>query len=204
MSAAATAAIGPGSSAWASSGRPRRASTGIAWRRSDSATPGNSSTPDGTRKHLNPRTPAAASPSSAPALPGTTPPQKPQSTRHPAARAAWRLASRAATEVVAGMLLSGMSTIVVMPPAAAARVAVANPSHSVRPGSFTCTWVSTSPGIRQASPASTVSSAAGASSGATTAAMRPPATTTAAARSPWGNTTRCERMTRSGRVPLMP
>lgn len=36
-----------------------------------------------------------------------------------------------------------MSTIVVTPPAAAARVAVAKPSHSVRPGSLTCTWVST-------------------------------------------------------------
>ena len=32
------------------------------------------------------------------------------------------------------------------PPAAAARVAVAKPSHSVRPGSLTWTWVSTSPG----------------------------------------------------------
>ena len=39
-----------------------------------------------------------------------------------------------------------MSIRVVTPPAAAARVAVANPSHSVRPGSFTCTCVSTRPG----------------------------------------------------------
>jgi len=39
-----------------------------------------------------------------------------------------------------------MSTIVVMPPAAAARVAVSKPSHSVRPGSLTCTCVSTRPG----------------------------------------------------------
>jgi hypothetical protein len=44
------------------------------------------------------------------------------------------------------MLLSGMSASEVTPPAAAARVAVAKPSHSVRPGSFTCTWLSTSPG----------------------------------------------------------
>jgi hypothetical protein len=34
---------------------------------------------------------------------------------------------------------SGMSTMVVTPPAAAALVAVQYPSHSVRPGSFTCT-----------------------------------------------------------------
>ena len=32
------------------------------------------------------------------------------------------------------MLLSGMSTSVVTPPAAAARVAVSKPSHAVRPG----------------------------------------------------------------------
>jgi hypothetical protein len=37
------------------------------------------------------------------------------------------------TVVVGGIELSGMSTIVVKPPAAAADVAVRNPSHSVRP-----------------------------------------------------------------------
>jgi hypothetical protein len=36
-----------------------------------------------------------------------------------------------------------MSTRVVMPPAAAARVAVQKPSQWVRPGSLTWTWVST-------------------------------------------------------------
>ena len=46
-----------------------------------------------------------------------------------------------------------MSTIVVTPPAAAARVAVAKPSHSVRPGSLTCTWLSTSPGSSTSSSA---------------------------------------------------
>ena len=39
-----------------------------------------------------------------------------------------------------------MSTIVVTPPAIAARVAEAKPSQWVRPGSLTCTWLSTSPG----------------------------------------------------------
>ena len=38
--------------------------------------------------------------------------------------------------------------------AAAARVAVAKPSHSVRPGSFTCTWLSTRPGNSTSSSAS--------------------------------------------------
>ena len=51
-----------------------------------------------------------------------------------------------ATVVVAGMLLSGISISVVTPPAAAACVAVQNPSHSVRPGSLMCTCVSTRPG----------------------------------------------------------
>ncbi len=46
--------------------------------------------------------------------------------------------------------------IVVTPPAAAARVAVAKPSHSVRPGSLTCTWVSTRPGSSARSPRSTL------------------------------------------------
>ena len=59
-----------------------------------------------------------------------------------------------ATVVVAGTLLSGMSTIVVTPPAAAARVAVSNPSHSVRPGSLTWTCVSTMPGEMTRSPKS--------------------------------------------------
>ena len=58
------------------------------------------------------------------------------------------------------MLLSGMSTTVVTPPAAAARVADAKPSHSVRPGSLTCTWVSTRPGSSTtSSPSSTTSRA---------------------------------------------
>lgn len=49
---------------------------------------------------------------------------------------------------------SGMSTIVVIPPDAAACVAVANPSQSVLPGSLTWTWLSTTPGITTRSPAS--------------------------------------------------
>ncbi len=57
----------------------------------------------------------------------------------PLPSAAVRLDSSAATDVVAGMELSGMSQMVVTPPTAAARVAVANPSHSVRPGSLTWT-----------------------------------------------------------------
>jgi hypothetical protein len=106
---------------------------------------GNSGTPLSIMKHLTPNTPASCRAPSSPSLPGTAPPQNPTSTAH-WPRAAARLTSRAATSSVGGSELSGMSTIVVTPPAAAARVAVAKPSHSVRPGSLTCTWVSTRPG----------------------------------------------------------
>lgn len=44
---------------------------------------------------------------------------------------------------------------VVTPPDAAARVPVAKPSHSVRPGSFKWTWASTRPGSKSFEPWST-------------------------------------------------
>ena len=112
----------------------------------------NSSTPEGSRKHLKPTTPASCSGRRLARLPGTAPPQNATSIASwPAAAAC--LARSAGTVTVGGMLFSGMSTIVVTPPAAAAAVAVAKPSHSVRPGSFTCTWLSTSPGSSTSSPA---------------------------------------------------
>ena len=68
-------------------------------------------------------------------MPGTAPPQNATSTAHcPSAAATF--SRSASTVVVTGEEFSGMSQIVVTPPASAARVAVANPSHSVRPGSF--------------------------------------------------------------------
>ena len=82
---------------------------------------------------MNPTTPASCSGRSEASLPGTAPPQNATSTQHFPAVAA-RFSSSAATDVVGGSELSGMSQIVVTPPAAAALVAVANPSHSVRPG----------------------------------------------------------------------
>ena len=103
---------------------------------------------------MNPTTPASSSGASSARFPGTAPPQNATSTAHcPAAAASF--SRNAATETVTGTEFSGMSQIVVTPPASAARVAVANPSHSVRPGSFTCTCVSTSPGSRASSPRST-------------------------------------------------
>jgi hypothetical protein len=87
------------------------------------------------------------------------PPQKPTST-HVSPSAALRLTSSAATSTVGGMLLSGMSTMVVTPPDAAALVAVSNPSHSVRPGSLTCTCESTRPGSSTSSVSSSTTAAA--------------------------------------------
>ena len=91
-----------------------------------------------------------------------------------------------------------MSITVVTPPAAAARVAVANPSHSVRPGSFTWTWVSTRPGSSTWTPgSSSVRAASRAAPGPATAAIRPSRTATVAGRTPSGVTTRCARTTSS-------
>ena len=109
---------------------------------------------------------------------------------------------RLSTVVVGGRELSGMSTRVVMPPAAAARVAVQKPSHSVRPGSLTWTWVSTRPGSRTSSPTSSRRAPAGTSASyGSTAAILPSATATDAARVPSGVTTRVERSTSSRRTP---
>ncbi len=107
---------------------------------------------------MKPNTPARCSPASSPVLPGTAPPQKPVST-HSCPSAAARLTASPRTVVVGGTEFSGMSTIVVTPPAAAALVAEAKPSHSVRPGSLTCTWVSTSPGSSATAPRSVTLSA---------------------------------------------
>ena len=102
---------------------------------------------------MNPITPASCNAARCSRLSGTAPPQNPVSTwTVPAAHACF--ASSARTSSVGGMEFSGMSITVVTPPAAAARVALANPSHSVRPGSFTCTWVSTKPGSNTSSSAS--------------------------------------------------
>ncbi len=73
-----------------------------------------------------------------------------------------------------------MSTMAEIPPAAALCVALRNPSHSVRPGSLTCTWVSMTAGITSASPKSCNSAPAGTESQAATASMRPPRTCTEA------------------------
>ena len=125
--------------------------------------------------------------------PGTTPPQNPTSTWH-LPRAAARFASSPSTVVVGGMLLSGISTIVVTPPAAAARVACSKPSHSARPGSLTCTCVSTSPGRTTCAPTSSSRIPTGRSLCAPTETMTPSRTTIVAGRTPSGKATRSLRI----------
>jgi hypothetical protein len=175
----------------------------MASRRSPLVTKPNSSTPDSTMKHLKPMTPASSRGRSSLALPGTAPPQKPTSTQScPAAAASfsWKWG----TVVVGGMLLSGMSTRVVTPPAAAARVALRKPSHSVRPGSLMCTCESTMPGMTTRSPASTTGQPGGTSSYAVTLAMTPLPTWTERGDIAPAETTRRPRSTKSREGAIMP
>ena len=95
---------------------------------------------------MKPNTPAACSPSSSPTLPGHRAAPEPDVDVRLRGRGLALALPGPPTVVVAGMLLSGMSITVVTPPAAAERVPVSKPSHSVRPGSLMCTCVSTRPG----------------------------------------------------------
>ena len=91
-----------------------------------SVTHGNSCTPDSIKKHLKPLTPFSIKGLSSDLLRGTTPPQKATST-NVLLLAASSLVSKLATVVVGGIEFKGISTIQVIPDAAAAWVAVANP-----------------------------------------------------------------------------
>ena len=146
-SARASRRSASGSSACTMSGRPSSREHRHAPRadrlRSRAGTPARRMA---TRKHLNASTPAVRDRLTSAALPGTTPPMNPTSTHSSPRPRPSSLAARRRV-VVAGIELSGMSSSVVTPPAAAARVAVSNPSQSVRPGSLMWTCVSTRPGI---------------------------------------------------------
>ena len=123
------------------------------------------------------------------------PPQKPTSIEHLPVAAAFLIA-RDSTFTVGGMLLSGISITVVIPPAAAALVADSKPSHSVRPGSLICTCESTRPGIR--APEMVTSSAACTTSlKPTIFTIFPALTHTAAGLPPISVMTCCDRTTRS-------
>ena len=99
---------------------------------------GNSSIPEWQRNALKPSTPAAIERPDLPAHAGNDAAVE-AAVDPELAAGGLELERRASAVVVTGELLSGMSTSVVIPPAAAARVAVAKPSHSVRPGSLMCT-----------------------------------------------------------------
>ena len=138
-------------SAWTATGNPSRAARSMPSSSVRSSAAGNSSTPLADMNALKPTTPRAASSSSRSGSPGTSPPQSATSTCA-APSAARALASNAAPSTVGGIEFSGMSIALVVPPAASALVPVAKPSQCERPGSFRCTWASTTPG-RASSPA---------------------------------------------------
>ena len=142
-----------GDSAWISAGRPASCIRARGAERPSRGIGGNSPTPESAMNILKPHTPSPASGRMSGIDPGTTPPQKATSTES-FPSAAVRFLASASTLVVGGMLFSGMSTMVVAPPAAAAIVAVAKPSQSLRPGSLTWTCVSTRPGRTMRSPKS--------------------------------------------------
>ncbi len=94
---------------------------------------GNSGSPESHMKALNPTTPRCAISAMSPTDPGTSPPHSPKSVTDAASSAA-RFRSNSRGLTVHGVELSGMSKNSVPPPAASARLPVAAPSHSVRPG----------------------------------------------------------------------
>ena len=103
--------------------------------------------PECTRNALQPeRARRAPARPARPRCRGRRRPRSPTSTKQLARGGAQLLLRAPARVVVTGRQLSGMSTSVVTPPAAAARVAVSKPSQSVRPGSLMWTWQSTRPG----------------------------------------------------------
>src|SRR6476661_1394377 len=185
------------SSAWTIMSESKDLSSAMSSSISSASRCGNSSTPEWSRKHLKPKTPSSCSGRRSFLLPGMAPPQNPTSTN------AWssatsRLSLRPSTVVVGGMELSGMSMMVVTPPAAAARVADAKPSHSVRPGSLTWTWVSTRPGRSVSSSASSITSAPERPlPSGSIATILPPRTPTSRAAMPAVVRMRLPRMTRS-------
>ena len=131
-----------------------------------SLTGGNSAIPESIKNDLTPSTPAVNNSSKSSILCGTTPPQKPQSTQSLSLTAA-NFSSKAVLVIVTGIQFNGISTKVVIPPAAAAWVAVLKPSHSVRPGSLICTCESTKPGINILLPRSSIKQAVSKASNST-------------------------------------
>src|SRR5215472_6053369 len=123
-------------------------------------------------------------------------PIRPQRAKSTIARddASSALCSNTAALSTAGTVF-GMSTTVVMPPAAAAAVRDAKSSFSGKPGSRLWTWASTPPGSTS-SPRASTSSAAGPAPGPT-ASTRPAETPTSASRRPSGMQTVPPRRTRS-------
>ena len=125
---------------------------------------------------LTPTAPRSASSRKAVSSAPVIPPQSAKSTTEPRSAAA-RLASNDPPSSTGGSEFSGMSITVVVPPAAAARLPLGQPSQSARPGSLKWTCASTAPG-RTSSPRASIVSAADTSSSGPTATILPSSTAT--------------------------
>ena len=138
-------AVSSSLSACTATGRPSRAASRIPSSSVTSSARGNSGRPESHMNALKPTTPRSAISAMSPTAPGTRPPHSPKSVIDAASSAA-RLRSNSARSMVHGVELSGMSKNSVPPPAASARLPVAAPSHSVRPGSLKCRCTSINAG----------------------------------------------------------
>src|SRR3954469_5777063 len=147
---------------------------------------------------LTPTTPQAASSRSRSASSSTRPPQSAKSTIARSDAISY-FTSNASASSVGGIEFSGMSAIVVVPPAAAPRVAASQPSQSARPGSFTWTCASTTPG-RTTRPRASISSRASPLPGATRPVIVRSRIMTSASTTPSAVTTRPPRTARSGKL----
>ena len=143
-------------SACTATGSSRRAASRRPSSRVTSSTRGNSGRPESHMNALNPTTPRAAISAMSDTEPGTSPPHSAKSVIDEASSAA-RLRSNSRAFTVHGVEFSGMSKNSVPPPAASARLPVAAPSHSVRPGSLKCRCTSMTPGNTR-SPSASISS----------------------------------------------
>ena len=166
-----------GSSQWTATGSPARPAAAMPRASVSASQAGNSGHPLSHRNALRPTTPLSNSGPRACAFSGTSPPQRAKSTSD-AFSASSRFATTASARIVGGSESMGMSTTVVTPPAAAARLPVAHPSQSSRPGASKCTWASTAPGSRARPVASITLAAAPPAPGSVTATMVPSETTT--------------------------
>src|SRR6266850_7690446 len=151
---------------------------------------------------FTPTTPHAASSRRRSTSASTSPPHSAKSTTALSDAASY-FRSNAFASIVGGTEFSGMSAMVVVPPAAAPRVAASHPSQPARPGSLTCTCASTTPG-RTTMPRASISSRASPVPGATRPMITRSRIMMSASITPSDVTTRPPRIARSATLAARP